>query len=146
MKSSIKGFTLVEILIGLSLTAAIFLVATSLVVNVFYSNLKSKHKEVLAQVKNDLSTEFGNTVRWADSVSYENDVLIVDSMNYRLDNGQIYRDELPLTPEEVEITKFSVSNFQSVIKMEVEMKIKNNPSITDNLSLFLSIRSVSLLQ
>lgn len=108
-----KGFTLVEILVGLAVSAAIFVVATTLVVNIFSSSVKGRQNEMLEQVKNDLSAEFGNSVRWADSISYVSGVFQIDTVGYRLEDGRIYRGTQALTPEEVEITNFAITKFES---------------------------------
>lgn len=103
-----SGFTLIEILIALGLTSAIFIIATSLVVNIFTSNTKSRHTEALAQVKNDLQAEFSNSVRWADNISYVGGSLQIDSVVYRLENGVLMKNGVPITPAEIEITSFKV--------------------------------------
>lgn len=111
-KHTARAFTLVEILVGLAVSAAIFVVATSLVVNIFSSSLKSRQSETLEQVKNDLSAELGNNVRWADTMTIGS-TLQIESTVYELSDGRIYKDGQPLTPLEVEITKFEVSKHES---------------------------------
>ena len=108
-----KAFTLIEILVGLALSAAIFVVTTSLVVNIFSSSLKSRQAELMEQVKNDLSAEFGNSVRWADSVSFVGGLLQIDALSYKLDGGRLYKGSSAITPEEVEITKFEITKYES---------------------------------
>ncbi len=108
-----KAFTLIEILVGLSVSATIFVIATNLVVNIYTSSLKGKQIEVLAQVKNDLQAEFGNSVRWADSISYAGGIFQVDSTNYSLQNGRLFKEAVPLSPEEVEITNFEVDKYEN---------------------------------
>ena len=108
-----SGFTFIEILVGLSISAAIFIVATSLVVNIFTSTTKSRQTQVLEQVKNDLQAEFSNTVRWADTISYINDELLIDTVDYRLDDGRIYKDDVVITPADVEITAFEVAKYSA---------------------------------
>lgn len=103
-----KGFTFIEILIGLSISAAIFIIATSLVVNIFSSTTKSKQMQVLEQAKNDLQAEFGNSVRWADSISYIGNTLQIDTTTYTLQDGVVMRNGSPITPSEVEVTDFDV--------------------------------------
>lgn len=133
--SSNKGFTLIEILVGLSVSAAIFVVATTLVVNIFSSSVKGKQVEALAQVKNDLQAEFSNNVRWADNISYLGGQFQVDELKYNLRDGKIYRDDLPLTPAEVEITKFEISKYEgqsadSGVGSGVTAQYFNNPNFS----------------
>jgi prepilin-type N-terminal cleavage/methylation domain-containing protein len=106
-----SGFTFIEILVGLSISAAIFLVATSLVVNLFTSTTKSKQTQVLEQVKNDLQAEFSNTVRWADSIAYIKNQLIIDTVGYKLKDGRIFKNDVAITPEDVKITSFDVAKY-----------------------------------
>lgn len=114
MNNQKKGFTLIEILVGLGVSAAVFVIATTLVVNIFTSSLKSRQVEVLAQVKNDLQAEFGNTVRWGDTISFNGGVLRVDSVSYSLSDGVIYKDGSPLTPVEVEVVGFDVVKYDPI--------------------------------
>lgn len=107
-----SGFTLIEILIGLTITVAIFIIATSLVVNVFSSTTKSKQREALEQAKNDLQAEFGTSVRWADSISYISGTLAIDSASYRLANGAILKNGEKITSNEVVVDSFSVVKHQ----------------------------------
>jgi prepilin-type N-terminal cleavage/methylation domain-containing protein len=109
--NSTKGFTFIEILVGLSVSAAIFMVATSLVVNLFSSTTKGRQTQALEQVKNDLQAEFGNSVRWADSISYIGGELSVDAQKYYIKDGKIYKNLEALTPEDIEVTKFEVSKY-----------------------------------
>lgn len=112
MTKTNRAFSLIEILIGLAVSAAIFVVVTTLVVNIFSSSAKGRQNEMLEQVKNDLSAEFGNSVRWADSISYVSGVLQIDSINYRLKDGRLFKDAQALTPEAIEITNFAVTEFE----------------------------------
>lgn len=104
-----EGFSLLELLIGLSVSVAIFIVATSLMVQVFSMNTKSKQKDVLSQVKNDLQNEFSNSIRWADNISYVDGVLKVDETSYSLNDGKLLKDDSSLTPMNVEITSFEIT-------------------------------------
>lgn len=108
-----RAFSLIEILVGLAVSAAIFVIVTTLVVNIFSSSVKGRQNEMLEQVKNDLSAEFGNSVRWADSISYVSGLLQIDSTDYRLKNGRLFKGTQALTPEEVEITNFVVTEFEA---------------------------------
>jgi hypothetical protein len=131
-----QGFTFIEILIGLSVSVAIFVITTTLVVNVFTSSVKGKQVETLAQVKNDLQAEFGNTVRWADDISYAGGVFQVDAMSYSLRGGRLYKNDSPLTPQGVEITKFEVSKYGTqgaggAAGSGIVAQYFNNPDMTE---------------
>ncbi len=108
MNNNKSGFSLIELLIGLSVSVAIFIVATSLMINVFSSTTKSRQHELLYQVKNDLQNEFSNSVRWAGTISSIGGNFKVDDTTYVLKDGRIFKDESPITPEAVEITSFEV--------------------------------------
>lgn len=107
------GFTLIELLIGMVVTSMVLLIATSLVVNIFTSNTKSKQIETLAQVKNDLQVEFSNTIRWADTISYVGNKLEINSIGYELTEGVIYKEGIALTPKDVEVTRFDIKKNNS---------------------------------
>jgi len=111
MTKTKKAFTLIEILVGLSIFSAIFIIATSLVVNVFSATTKGRQLESLEQTKNDLQTELGNTIRWADSLSFVNGNLTIDDVVYSVQDGKLLRDNQALTSDEVVITKFNVTNY-----------------------------------
>lgn len=106
------GFTLIEILIGLTITVSIFIIATSLVVNVFSSTTKNKQREALEQAKNDLQSEFGTSVKWADSISYANSTLTIDSAIYKLEDGAILKNGEKITPSDVVVDRFNVIKHQ----------------------------------
>lgn len=106
-----KAFTLVEILVGLSIFSAIFIIATSLVVNVFSATTKGRQLDALEQAKNDLQAEFGNSIRWADSLSFRNGNLNIDGVIYSVRDGKLYRDNLALTSDEVVVTRLDVSKY-----------------------------------
>ena len=106
-----SGFTLVEILIGLAISASIFIVAASLVTSLFGTSTKSRQVEVLEQVKNDLQIDLGNTTRWAGNISFIGGELAADDTKYYLQSGRIYKNGEPLTPADVEVLSFDVLKF-----------------------------------
>ena len=103
-----EGFTIIEILVGLSVTAAIFVITTTLVVNVFSSTTKGKRVEAIEQTKNDLWNEFANNGKWARNISFVNGVLTFDQAEYVSDQGKIYKNGQPITSGEVNVTRFEV--------------------------------------
>lgn len=111
MNKTDRGFTYIELLVGMAMAVAIFIIATSLVINVYSSNLKSSRGQIMEQAKNDLQAEFGNTVRWADSISFVGGVLNVDGTVYSLKDGHIYKNSTPLTPDSIEVTSFDVAKY-----------------------------------
>ena len=115
-----KGLTLIELLIGLTLSVSIFLIATSLMVNILGSNLKSKQAQTLEQVKNDFQAETSNSVRWANSLSFVNGVFEVDGDKYYLnyDDGRIYKNDIPITPSDVEVDSFDVARYSTPVEVQ----------------------------
>lgn len=64
-----SGMTMMELLVGITLAASIFLGATTLIVSLFSSASRTKQLDELAQSRNDLQAELSNAVRWATSVT-----------------------------------------------------------------------------
>lgn len=127
-----KGFTLMELLLALGMSALIFVVVSSLMVTILSSNTKSKRNEVFEQIKNDLVVEFINRVRWAQVVSAEDnassDVITADADRYMLNNGILLRNNEPITPENIEVTRFDVvnkSNIENKAGLEITVSFRD---------------------
>ncbi|OGM28311.1 hypothetical protein A2801_02535 [Candidatus Woesebacteria bacterium RIFCSPHIGHO2_01_FULL_41_10] len=111
IKRNIQGLMLIELLIGIAMSAIIFIVAASLVVFLFGSTTKSKQQQALEQTKNDIQTDIGNAARWADNVTFIGGVLQVDDAIYQLVDGAIEKNGIALTPSDVVITGFEVFKY-----------------------------------
>ena len=122
-----KGFTLVELMIAMTLSALIFVTVSSLLVTILTANTKSRRQEAFEQVKNDLGSEFSSTLRWAQEVVIgEDDSLTVDGKVYRADGGRLTKDGQAITPEGVRVESFSVNSLSrsadlTSVKVEVEL-------------------------
>lgn len=108
MKKNIQGLTLIEVLIGLTITSFIFITATGVVVSLLGTSTKSKRVQAIEQVKNDLLVDIGNNTRWAERINFIDGVLEVDDTTYKLKDGLILKNDSPLTSSEVIVESFSV--------------------------------------
>ena len=120
-----RGFTLIELLVGVVVSAAIFLVASNLVASLFGSSTRQKQLETLEQSKNDLQSDIGNNIKWADeSISFTDGKLSADGDIYELIDGILYKNSIPLTPGNVYVESFNVTKFSSsVVPTEVQKGI-----------------------
>lgn len=109
-----KGFTFIELLIGLAMSVTIFILVTNLVVSLLFSTTKGKRLEELAQARNDIETDIGTASRWATSISYVGGVFSLDQNKYTIQGGRFMKNGVPLTSnsvvvENLEIIKQTVS-------------------------------------
>ncbi len=112
--SRLRGLTLIEILVGMTVSAAIFLVATNLITALFGSSTKQKQIETLEQTKNDLQQDIGNSVKWAENeISFRDGVLVTDDDQYELRDGILYKNSSPLTPSSVYVESFEVYKYST---------------------------------
>ena len=116
-RNLVSGFTLIELLVGLAVMTAIFILASSLVIDILDKNLKSEKKQIIEQVKNDLQAEVSNSVRWANNISFIGGVFEVDDSKYHLDytDNRLYKNGVPFTPMDVVISRFEVERFSSPV-------------------------------
>jgi len=103
-----KGFTLIEFLVGISMTALVFIVATNLMIAFFKVDSKSQRSQQLEQAKSDLSSEFTNGLQWAKSVEFKNNILTVDANKYELNSGKMLKNNVAFTGINVVVSDFSV--------------------------------------
>ncbi|RJR30111.1 hypothetical protein C4564_00950 [Candidatus Microgenomates bacterium] len=114
MKNNEKGITLIELLLGMVVSSAIFLVAGSAMAFLLGTSTKNRLSQSLEQTKNDIQVNMGNQVRWADKIDFLGGKLILDSDIYEVIDGQFYKNGSRITSSEVEITDFSVKRFATV--------------------------------
>jgi len=143
-----QGFTLVELLLGITISVMIFLTATSVLSLLFRSDVKTKRIDELEQAKNDLSAEFSNKIRWASNITYTNGAnatLSIDESEYTLSNERVLKGDQPLTPASVAVKKLQVTNYSNnplikSLEIVVEMESKNNSSVKQSVRIIASQR------
>jgi prepilin-type N-terminal cleavage/methylation domain-containing protein len=108
MNKHTKGFTLIEVLIGLSLSTAVFIIATNLVVTLLTSTNKARLLDEVSIARNDIETDISNNARFAENISFVNGILSLDNLNYKLDNGRLTKGGSPLTGENILVENFEV--------------------------------------
>lgn len=148
MKNKQKGFTLIEILLGVTVSSLIFLTAGSVFALLFRSDAKTEKLSLMAQVKNDLQIEFSNSIRWATQIDFINGAspeITVDATRYNLQDGRIYKNSEPITPRELSIKKLTINNNSNSselksLEITAEVENKNFPSSQDVIKIVVSQR------
>ena len=113
------GFTLMELLIGMTLISFIFLGVITATVVLLNSNARVKQIDHLEQAKNDLQLEFANTIRWAKAITLisPSELSITNSDDstslYQFDstNKRITKNGVPITSDTVDITNFEIHDY-----------------------------------
>jgi hypothetical protein len=144
-----KGITLIELLIGITLSAAIFVVATSLIASIFTTDTKGRNLQAIAQVKDNIQAELSESVRWGNVILVSPNELTVDSSIYNLRQGRIYKDNNPLTPESVEIKSFTINDLSAnsqykSLQINVELAYKATVDQTDSFAVVVSQRRTQI--
>ncbi len=103
-----NGFTLIEFLVGITMTAFVFIVATNLVIAFLKVDSKSQRSQELEQAKSDLTSELTNSLQWASTVDFSNGILTVDSNKYNAKSGQFLKNDTTLTGSKVVVSDFIV--------------------------------------
>jgi len=146
-----KGLTIIEILIGMTVSVIILMVSTSMMANIFYIDTKSKQSEILSQVKNDLQSEITVGVRWAETLSFSDNELVVDSNVYSLNGGLIEKNGEAITPssvyiEELEVNDFSTMSQQKSLRVNIAMRHRDFTSVSDSLEVVVSQRKMEITE
>ena len=125
--------TLIELLIGITLTSFIFLSASSLMLTLFASNTRSKQIDILDEAKDDLQAELTGAVRWSAKVEVLNsNTLQVTSIDgtshtyaFNTASKTILKDGESLAIKDVSFTQFAVTDYsdQSVAASPVSLEI-----------------------
>lgn len=109
-----KGFTLIEFLVGITMTALVFIVATNLMIAFFKVDSKSQRNQQLEQSKSDLTSEFTNGLQWAKRVEFKNGILTIDENKYEVSSGKMLKNNLEFTDNNVVVSDFSVKRIDVV--------------------------------
>jgi len=104
------GFTLIELLVAMGVASLVFLLTSSVLITVISANSKSQKVEAFEQVKNNLGRELSGAVRWGENVSITGNDIEADDVRYHFESGRVYKNGEPITPAEVEVVDFRVSN------------------------------------
>lgn len=146
-----KGFTLIEILLALTLSSFVFVIVSTLIMTLFTANTKSRRSESLQQVKNDLFVELSNSIRWAKVINIDqaSNSLVLDAATYTLNNGAIYKNGAVLTPGNVEVTSFEMREAVTVaeypgVELTIEFENKVNGLNSEIVNIFVANRKVEV--
>lgn len=144
-----KGFSLIEIMIAVSLSGMVFILVSSMMVLLLTSNSKSQRQESFEQVKNNILVEISNAVRWSEVVTFSPNRITTDTNVYELSAGAIVKNGEKITPDDIEITKFEIKNYSGVtgwasLEVAMEMRNRNYPLAQDKLRLVVSQRKTTV--
>ncbi len=120
MKKHTKGFTLVEVLIGLSMSAAVFIIATNLIVTLLTSTNKARLLDDISIARNDIETDIGNNARFAENISFINGILSLDNLAYKIESGRLTKGASPLTAENISVENFEVIKRTNVTSVNAQ--------------------------
>jgi prepilin-type N-terminal cleavage/methylation domain-containing protein len=147
-----KGLTLIELLIGLTLSSMVFIVASSIVISTMGYSTKNKQNQNLEQTKNDLASDLSTNIKWATRIKVEPDnnsfVLNngVNTYEYKLNNKVITKNGSALTPTDIEISAFKINQRATSLEINIDMESKQNHNIKESLNLILSPRGKNILE
>lgn len=109
-----RAFSLIELIIGMAIFGVVLTVVLSLLLSVSKSNLSDERRNTMEQAKNNIGVELTNAIRWSAAITLTpidaagNNEITVDGKRYRLEAKRILKGEEPITPAEVEVTKFKI--------------------------------------
>jgi prepilin-type N-terminal cleavage/methylation domain-containing protein len=144
-----KGFTLIELVIAIALSSVVFMISGSLIAFMVNNNYRNQRQEAFEQVKNDISIELSNAIRWGDKIQYNSGQMRIDSNEYSLSNNKILKNGSALTPDEVVIDSFEINNYSndsSIGSYEIIIKMHNGgfSLASDTLNLVVSQRKTDI--
>lgn len=150
-RSAILGFTLIEILVAISISGIIFLAASALLVSLVSSNARVSQLDAMSQVKDDIAKDLSNSIRWASDivVSTENDGITItdtqgDSTTYRTDTNRLLKNDTPIHSDEFEVTQLSVHDYsaggQASLEIQLAIRSKKFTARNDTIRLVVSQR------
>lgn len=108
-----KAFTMIELLVAMGIASLVFLLVSTLLITMINSNSKSKNQEAFEQTKIDVGMEITNAVRWGKSVSVANNQIVVDGRTYSMDGGRVYKNENPISPQDVVVSNWRVKDLST---------------------------------
>lgn len=152
---SSQGFTLVELMVAISISGIIFLAVSALIGTLFSSSARVTQLDALSQIKDDIAKDMSNSVRWAPDVSVSpgNDELTLTSAQgedtlYHVVDSQLFKNDTPLSPIDYEVTDFSVHDYGAgrlaSLDIELSLRSKKFTARTDTIKLVISQRQTDV--
>jgi prepilin-type N-terminal cleavage/methylation domain-containing protein len=149
-----RGVTLVELLVAISIFGVLLIGAMSLVTGLLSASKRVTQIDMLAGIKHDISRDLTDEIHWAKSiaVSPAYDELTVtrqdDSViHYRVTAGQLTKELTPLHSAEVEITSFSVRNYNPAglpsIDIRADLRQKKFVSVSSTFHVVVTQRTLT---
>lgn len=148
--NSKNGFSLIELLIAISLSGILFLGVSTLMISLFQSNTRVRQIDRLEQTKNDVAIELTNAIRWAKTVSFDTNALVLQTPNsttntYKFENNKVFKNDSPITPPDVIVSNFVARNFGAspnlpLVQVSMDIADKQFPTITSHTQFVVSQR------
>ena len=127
----------------------IFITAGSVMATLYSTGTRTKQSQALEQTINDLQIEFLNAVKWGTSVSYSSNSISVDGVAYQLRDERIYKNDVPLTSNEVIIKSLNVNNYSNSppylsLEIKIELGHRRFAALYDTVRFVVSQRKTTL--
>jgi len=128
-----RGVSLIEMLVAMGMSSMLT------------ANARNRRQEAFEQVKNDLTAELTNAVKWAEDVSYASDQITAGETVYRMDNGHVTRNGSALNSNEVRVTRFEVTEYgpgedNLSLNIQIDLEDAMNNSVKDTIKIAASKR------
>lgn len=154
-KNKAAGFTLMELLIGITLASLIFLGSSSLVIVLFTSSARASQRDEMEQAKNDIMQDLSNSIRWAEGVSFDSSsiTVAVDPTDafYQLQGERLFKNGTAITPETIAVTSMTINDYSastSVVSLKIDIDFEHAQFSTfkDRMSIVVSQRNAKVAE
>ncbi len=150
-----SGFTMIELLIGITVSAFIFIGSSSLMFALFTSNNRVNQQSSLEQAKNDIEAELSKAVRWAKAIQVDQYTFALTVENSdgttntyaRSSDGTLTKDGAALTAKSINVISMTIDDYskdskipQKSLVITLELENKEFKAIKDTVRIVASQR------
>lgn len=146
-----NGFTLVELLIAVTITGTLVITSTLIIIMLFSTNTRIRQIDALASIKSDIVRDLTEQIRWAKKVvlSPTNDEITITTYEgnnfvYKTNAGNFTKNDKPLHSAEYEISSFTANDYNPgylpSIQIVMAIRKKNFTAITETYRFVVSNR------
>ena len=140
------GLTLVELVVAIGLSGMMFVLVAGLTVSLLTVGTKNRHQQALEQVRDDVSSDMSNVVKWQEgSITWDDNRLQIGGVIYEKNGDRLLKNGVSLLGENVSLTGMSVENYSleaDYPSLVVNLKIESRalPQVKDEIKLVVSRR------